>query len=101
MIVEEYVGQNLAQWLPLASWKEKLRAALELLKISVQFTEGVSGFRLYATDLSLYNIAVGLDGSLRIIDGENIIVVDLDKIQKGSTHSMANESGRSVQTHFM
>lgn len=54
-----------------------------MLKIAVQFTKGSSGFRLYATDLSLYNIAVDTNDSLKIIDGENIIVVDLQKILKG------------------
>lgn len=73
----------MAQWLPQASWKQKLNAALEMLKIAVQFTKGFSGFRLYATDLSLYNIAVGSDDSLKIIDGENIIVVDLQKVLQG------------------
>lgn len=55
-----------------------------MLKIAEQFNNGTAGFRLYATDISLYNIAVSSDGSLKIVDGENIVVVDIDKIQKGS-----------------
>lgn len=77
------MGPNLAQWLPLASWRERLNAALGMLKIADQFTNGTAGFRLYATDISLYNVAISKDGSLKIIDGENIVVVDLEKIQKG------------------
>lgn len=55
-----------------------------MLNIADQFTKGTDGFRLYVTDFSLYNIAVGFDGVLKIVDGENIIIVDLEKIQKGS-----------------
>lgn len=84
VVVEEYVGPNLAQWLPKASWKEKLNAALSLLKIAEQFTQGAFGFRLYVTDVSLYNIAVAPDGSLKVIDGGNIVLVDLEEIQQGS-----------------
>lgn len=81
VIVEEYVGPNLAQWLPDAPLNERINAALQMLTIADQFTNGTAGFRLYVTDLSLYNIAVGLDGILKIVDGENIVVVDLEKIE--------------------
>lgn len=54
-----------------------------MLKIADKFTNGMAGFRLYVTDLSLYNIAIGADGILKIVDGENIVVVDLEKIEHG------------------
>ncbi|EFX71406.1 hypothetical protein DAPPUDRAFT_327242 [Daphnia pulex] len=82
VVVEEYVGPNLAQWLPQASWKERINAALQLLIIADKFTNGAADFRLYLTDLSLFNTAVGSDGTLKIVDGENIVMVDLEKIRK-------------------
>ena len=82
-IVEEYVGPNLSSWLPSASWKERIGAALQLLKIAEKFTKGVSGLRMYITDLSLDNVAVTSTGDLKIVDGEHVIVVDLEIILKG------------------
>lgn len=83
MIVEEYVGLNLAEWLPRATWQDKLKVASAMLKMAEKFTEGVDGFRLYPTDVSLYNLAVSRDGVVKMVDGENIVIVDLQEIQKG------------------
>ena len=83
-VVEEYVGPSLAEWLPTVGWKQRINAALQLLLIAQQFDRGQSGFRLYLTDTSLYNIAVTPDNQLKIIDGENIILVDLDQIKLGT-----------------
>ena len=83
-VVEEYVGPNLAEWLPSASWKDKVNAALQLLKIAEKLNQGVSGFRLYLTDVSLQNVAINVSTSnLKVIDGENIVVVDLEKMKQG------------------
>ena len=53
-----------------------------MLKIAQKFTIGVNGFRLYPSDLSIYNIAVDQKGNVKIIDAENIIIVDLDQIRQ-------------------
>jgi hypothetical protein len=58
---------------------------LQLLIIADKFTNGAADFRLYLTDLSLFNTAVGSDGTLKIVDGENIVMVDLEKIRKGNS----------------
>jgi len=82
-VVEEYVGPNLAEWLPSASWKDKVNAALQLLKIAEKLNQGVDGFRLYLTDVSLQNVAINVSTSnLKVIDGENIVVVDLEKMKQ-------------------
>lgn len=39
-----------------------------------QFSSGT--FVLYLTDVSLDNFAVGDDGSVKVIDAENIVIVD-------------------------
>ena len=84
VIVEEYVGLNLAEWLPRASWQEKVKVAAAMLKMAEKFTDGINGFRLYPTDVSIYNLAVSRDGAVKMVDGENIVIVDLQEIEKGN-----------------
>jgi len=79
-VVEEYVGPSLSNWLPSASWIDKLDAALQLLLMAEQLSIGKAGFTMYWTDWSLFNIAVDKKRRLRIVDAENIIVVDSQKI---------------------
>jgi hypothetical protein len=50
---------------------------LQLLIIADKFTNGAAN--------SLFNTAVGSDGTLKIVDGENIVMVDLEKIRKGNS----------------
>ena len=74
----------MAEWLPRAAWKDKVNAALQLLKIAEKLNQGVSGFRLYLTDVSLQKVAINVSTSnLKVIDGENIVVVDLEKMKQG------------------
>lgn len=82
-VVEEYVGPSLSDWLPSASWIDKMNAALLLLLMAEQLTVGKSGFAMYWTDWSLFNIAVDQQHRLKIVDAENIILVDLQKILRG------------------
>ena len=65
-----------------------MEAALQLLLMAEQLTVGKLGFRMYLTDWSLYNVAVDAEERLKIVDGENIIVVDLKKIEKGDVLSI-------------
>ena len=66
-----------------ASWRQRLDAALQLLRIATQLTDGVDGMRLYLTDVSLHNVAVSAkNGRLKIVDGEHIVVVDLDHVRR-------------------
>jgi len=80
--VEEYIGPSLVEWLPRANWKQRVHAAYQMLQIAQKFTIGVNGFRLYPNDLSIYNIAVDQKGNVKIIDAENIIIVDLEQIRQ-------------------
>ena len=83
-VVEEYVGPSLSDWLPSASSMDKIDAALQLLLMAELLTVGKSEFAMYWTDWSLFNIAVDQQHRLKIVDTENIIVVDLQKILKGT-----------------
>ncbi len=68
-----------------ASWRQRLDAALQLLRIATQLTDGVDGMRLYLTDVSLHNVAVSAkNGRLKIVDGEHIVVVDLDHVRQSA-----------------
>ena len=50
--------------------------AYELLKIAEQLTENKEDFALYITDPNWDNFGVDSSGKVRILDAENIIVVD-------------------------
>ena len=94
-VVQEYVGPSLAEWLPRAHWKQRVHAAYQLLKIAEKFTTGINGFRLYSTDLSIYNIAVDQDGNVKVIDTENTIVVDLEHIRQCKFHLVFYRKSRN------
>ncbi|KAK4319415.1 hypothetical protein Pmani_009650 [Petrolisthes manimaculis] len=72
-IVEEYIGPTLTQFGE-ASWLSRADYARQLLEMAQDFTNGE--FRLYLTDVSLDNFAVDSHGKVKIIDAENIVMVD-------------------------
>lgn len=50
--------------------------AYELLKIADHLTNNDEDFALYLTDLNWSNFGIDASGKVRILDAENIIVVD-------------------------
>lgn len=64
-------------------WEQRMDIAYQLLQISQMMTENTLGFALYMTDLNLDNFAVRSDGTVLLIDVENIVVVDRLKVRKG------------------
>lgn len=73
VIVEDYVGPTLSQ-LSHVSWLERADYARQLLEMAQEFSN--AEFRLYLTDVSLDNFAVNTKGKVKIIDAENIVLVD-------------------------
>lgn len=73
VIVEDYVGPTLSQ-LSHVPWLERADYARQLLEMAQEFS--YSEFRLYLTDVSLDNFAVDAEGKVKIIDAENIVMVD-------------------------
>ncbi|XP_076046562.1 divergent protein kinase domain 2A isoform X2 [Oratosquilla oratoria] len=73
IIAEEYVGVTLAHLIT-AQWIIRARYALQLLTMARDFSQG--RFRLYMTDVSTDNFAVDASGNVKIIDVENILMVD-------------------------
>nr|XP_027228831.1 deleted in autism protein 1 homolog [Penaeus vannamei] len=73
VIVEDYVGPTLTEQGD-EPWIVRADYARQLLEMAQQFSSGT--FALYLTDVSLDNFAVGDDGSVKVIDAENIVIVD-------------------------
>lgn len=64
-------------------WEQRMDIAYQLLQISQMMTENTLDFAFYMTDLNLDNFAVRSDGTVLLIDVENIVVVDRVKVRKG------------------
>ncbi|KAG0714535.1 Deleted in autism protein 1 [Chionoecetes opilio] len=73
VIVEDYVGPTLSQ-LSHVSWLQRADYARQLLEMAQEFSS--SEFRLYLTDVSLDNFAVDSEGRVKVIDAENIVLLD-------------------------
>ncbi|XP_045601998.1 divergent protein kinase domain 2A [Procambarus clarkii] len=73
VMVESYVGPTLTQ-LSQVPWIVRADYAHQLLELAQDFTDG--DVRLYLTDVSLDNFAVDSNGKVKIIDAENIVMVD-------------------------
>ncbi|XP_042864550.1 divergent protein kinase domain 2A-like [Penaeus japonicus] len=73
VIVEDYVGPTLTQQAD-EPWIVRADYSRQLLEMAQQFSSGT--FVLYLTDVSLDNFAVSDDGSVKVIDAENIVIVD-------------------------
>ena len=55
----------------------------QVMRIAEKLTNNDQGYGLYMTDVSPENFAVNEKGEVFIIDAENIIVVDKQKIKTG------------------
>ncbi|GFT47692.1 divergent protein kinase domain 2A [Nephila pilipes] len=75
VIVEEYVGKTIAYFED-SSWEQRIDIAYQLLLIAQILTENASDFALYMTDVNMDNFAVRPDGTVLLVDVENIVVVD-------------------------
>ncbi|XP_068217635.1 divergent protein kinase domain 2A-like [Palaemon carinicauda] len=73
MIIEEYVGPTLTQ-LGGSSWIRRVDYARQLLEMARELSEGE--FHLYMTDVSLDNFAVDANGKVKMIDAEDLVIVD-------------------------
>ncbi|XP_076435478.1 divergent protein kinase domain 2A-like [Babylonia areolata] len=78
-IIVEHVGRTLEQFYH-EPFHKRAALALELLKIAEQLTNNDEDYALYITDPSWSNFGVDAAGKVRILDAENIIVVDKQAI---------------------
>ena len=61
----------------------QLKLGYQIMKMADKLTDNPTEFTLYWTDLSYENIAVDKQGYVRLVDSENIIVVDKWQIKQG------------------
>eukprot|EP00058_Branchiostoma_floridae_P007590 XP_002593078.1 hypothetical protein BRAFLDRAFT_72848 [Branchiostoma floridae] len=64
-----------------APWLKRVELSLQMMKIAEYLTNNEADFGLYLTDISYENFGVTSDGNLFVIDVENVIVVDKQKIK--------------------
>lgn len=74
-IIVDHVGRTLVEFYN-EPFEKRAGIAYEFLKIADHFTNNNEDFALYLTDLSWENFGVDPAGKVRILDAENIIVVD-------------------------
>ncbi|XP_071798726.1 divergent protein kinase domain 2A-like [Asterias amurensis] len=79
-IVQDYVGKPLKSYFQ-KDWMTRLDLAFQVMRIAEKLTNNDQGYGLYMTDVSPENFAVNEKGEVFIIDAENIIVVDKQKIK--------------------
>lgn len=74
-VIVEHVGRTLQEFYH-EPFHKRAGLAYELLKIAEHLTNNDEDFALYITDPSWSNFGVDASGKVRILDAENIIVVD-------------------------
>ncbi|XP_071951089.1 divergent protein kinase domain 2A-like [Antedon mediterranea] len=80
-IVEENIGPSLRSFYN-HPWEDRVKIAYQLTQLFERLTNNEDDYVLYLTDVSSDNFAVAPDGSVYIVDAENIIVVDKQQIRK-------------------
>ncbi|XP_033107182.1 divergent protein kinase domain 2A-like isoform X2 [Anneissia japonica] len=79
-IVEENIGPSLGTFFH-HPWEERVKLAYQLTELCERLTNNNDDYALYLTDVTYDNFAVAADGSVYVIDAENIVVVDKKKIR--------------------
>lgn len=74
-VIVEHVGRTLKEFYN-EPFHKRAGLAYELIRIADHLTENQEDFALYITDPSWENFGVDASGKVRILDAENIIVVD-------------------------
>ena len=85
------MGPTLSQ-LSHVSWLKRADYARQLLEMAQEFS--YSEFRLYLTDVSLDNFAVDAEGKVKVIDAENIVLVDSSVRDLGKFHFLVMFIGK-------
>nr|KAG5692320.1 hypothetical protein BaRGS_009530 [Batillaria attramentaria] len=74
-VIVEHVGRTLGEFYS-EPFHKRAGIAFELLKIAEHLTNNDDDFALYLTDLSWENFGIDASGKVRVLDAENVIVVD-------------------------
>lgn len=79
-MVQEFAGNPLSNFYGI-SWLKRASLAVQLLRIANSMTE--YNIRMYLTDPSSDNFAVDSEGNVKLVDLENIVLVDSQKENLG------------------
>ncbi|XP_055372671.1 uncharacterized protein LOC129606388 [Condylostylus longicornis] len=84
---QSYDGQLLLNYFN-SSFELKLKITKQLIIGMEQFTEGISGFRIYLTDFNADNVVFNEETEeISFIDLDNVIIVDSTKILEVKSHT--------------
>lgn len=76
LVVVEYVGPSLS--IALAwSLRERVKVSIKLIQMARQFTRTEDHIALYLSDVVMSNFAVDKAGNVKLIDCENVLMVDM------------------------
>ena len=74
-------GSSLSRFLS-SSWLKRASLALQLLELAFLFSKNSLGIAIYPTDWTAENFSVDSEGVVRLIDLENILVVNQTGLQE-------------------
>lgn len=70
------------------TWIERAKLALEVIKIAKRLTSNQEHWGLYLKEVSMDNFAVSTNRTVKLVDAEQVLVVDLT--ESNITGSFAN-----------
>lgn len=91
LVAEEFIPYSLSEYCE-APWKTRVGLSIQLLELALKLTATSDHFALYFTDLTFDNIAVRDDGSIVIIDAEDVVIVDKlqENLKRTSIHKVTD-----------
>lgn len=73
-------------------WIERAKLALEVIKIAKRLTSNQEHWGLYLKEVSMGNFAVSTNRTVKLVDAEQVLVVDLTE---------SNVTGRFANGHVV
>ena len=85
-------GKSLASFIH-SSWNIRVKLALQLLQISMNLSSNSIGLAIYPTDWAAHNWAVDYNGTIKLVDLENIILVNVTNMQGRTVQHISDNYG--------
>jgi hypothetical protein len=87
----------------LSPWTKRVQLARQLVQMAARFTNNDAGVALYLTDWSADNFAVDQFGKLRLVDAENVVLVDQTMVREmgaPGANTKHNSDGMGCKSSF-
>ncbi|XP_054283790.1 uncharacterized protein LOC129000803 isoform X2 [Macrosteles quadrilineatus] len=97
--VSEYCGPSLTSVFSQLAWKQRSSLAVQLLTFAFNATFDNKAFAFYFTDLTPDNFAVSDSNEIRLVDLDNVIVVDKNPSEKPSNWDSVHTSYHDQDIH--